>query len=190
MPSSPNFCNTFIKAWDENIGEFIKKYGANGVENNNILIINNNETVKTDYLPPTPLRCFYNIFNGSVCDEDHWNFYNECLNYTRIKNNFTPDDIKFLNTFREYWNENINESMKHAPDNYNENKMIIVVAPNELRWFELTPAALQCFYLAFNGSVCDLDHWQYFTDCLEIARKTSGVYTETYNIRRRRNYYV
>lgn len=190
MSISDEFCNAFINAWDKNMSKFIKKYGDNGVENNNILVINNNETVEADCLANAPLLCFYTMFNGSVCDEDHRQYFNDCLTYAYKKTNFTLDHIEFLNSFIECWNENNDKFMKQVYDRYNYERPIVVVAPNELRWFELTPKALQCFYIAFNGSVCDLDHWQYFLDCLEITKKTTGIYTETYNICRRRNYYV
>ena len=74
----------------------------------------------------------------------------------------------------EDWNENINTFIQRVGDKYDE-KLITVVSDNGLKSIELTPISLQCFYTVFNGSVCDEVHWQYFQECLEYARRITGM---------------
>ena len=188
MSITQDFYNTFINSWNENIDNLTKYYKIKAKDE--IIVVNdNNETIKTHSLSNLLLQCFYKVFNGSVCDKDHWEYFEDCLACTRRKISATSDNTEFLNTFIECWNENINRFIQRVGDKYNK-RLIIVVSNDEVEWFELTPRALQCFYIAFNGSVCDDDHWGCFLDCLVDAMEKTGIDTETYKIRKTMDYYV
>ena len=167
-----DFYNTFINYWNENIDNFTKDY--KGIANHKIIVVNDNKTINTPLLSNLLLQCFYTAFNGKVCDSDHWKYFNECLDRAYVKTKYFRDPMRFLNTFIEYWNENINSFIKRVGNKYDE-KLITVVSNNGLKSIELTPISLQCFYTVFNGSVCDEDHWQYFQECLEYARRITGM---------------
>ena len=81
MSITQNFYNAFKNSWNENIDNFIKKYKIR--VKHEIIVVNDNETIKTHLLPDLLLQCFYTVFNGSVCDEDHWQYFQECLKYAR-----------------------------------------------------------------------------------------------------------
>ena len=188
MSITQDFYNTFINSWNENIDRFVKKNKIIA-NHNKIIIVNDNETIKIDSLSNLLLKCFYTVFNGLVCDRDHWEYYLDCLACTREKIRGIPDDTEFLNTFIECWNENIDRFIKRVGDKYNK-RPIIVFSNDEVKWFELTPIALQCFYRVFNGSVCDDKHWRCFLYCLENAMEITGIDTETYKIRKTMDYYA
>lgn len=187
MSTTQDFCNAFLNYWNENIDKFVNKYKII-TNHDEIIVVNDNETIKKHSLSNLLLKCFYTVFNGLVCDKDHWEYYLDCLACTRRKI-YTTDDTEFLNTFIECWNENINRFIKRVGDKYNK-RPIIVFSNDEVKWFELTPRALQCFYMAFNSSVCDDKHWGCFLDCLANAMKITGIDTETYKIRKTMSYYV
>lgn len=83
------------------------------------------------------LQCFYTAFNGSVCDEDHWKYFNDCLGCVYVKTKYTRDPMRFLNTFIEFWNENIDTFIMRVGNKYDE-KLITVVSNNGLRSVELS----------------------------------------------------
>ena len=188
MSITQDFYNAFINSWNEDIDDLTEDYEIK--TKHEIIVVNdNNETIKTHSLSNLLFQCFYKVFNGTVCDKDHWEYFQDCLACTHKKISATPDDTEFLNTFIECWNENIDKFIQRVGDKYNK-RLIIVTSNDEFEWYELTPRALQCFYIAFNGSVCDLDHWLYFQDCLADAMEITGIDTETYKIRKTRPYYV
>ena len=188
MSITQDFCDVFKNSWNENIDRFVNKYKiiANHDE---IIVVNDNETIKTHSLSNLLLKCFYTVFNGLVCDKDHWEYYLDCLACTRRKISVNSDDTEFLNTFIKCWNENIDKFIKRVGDKYNK-RPIIVFSNYEVKWFELTPRALQCFYRVFNGSVCGNKQWECFLYCLADAMKKTGIDTETYKIRKTMDYYV
>ena len=190
MSITQDFCNVFKNSWNENIDKFVNKYKIIA-NHNEIIIVNDNATIKTDSLSNLLLKCFYTVFNGLVCDRDHWEYYLDCLACTREKISAIPDDTEFLNTFIECWNENSNKFIKRVGDKYNGRPIIVISKFNdEVEWFELTPRALQCFYNTFNGSVCDDRHWNCFLYCLANAKKITGIDTETYKIRKTMSFYT
>lgn len=190
MSITQDFCNVFRDSWNKNIDKFVNKYKiiANHDE---IIVVNDNETIKTHVLSKLLLKCFYTVFNGLVCDKDHWEYYLDCLACTRKKISYNSDDTEFLNTFIKCWNEDIDRFIKRVGDKYNERPIIVFSKANdEVEWFELTPRALQCFYNTFNGSVCDDKHWKCFLYCLANAKEITGIDTETYKIRKTMSFYV
>ena len=46
------------------------------------------------------------------------------------------------------------------------NNCVIVVDGKYSYLYKLAPLTLKCFYNIFNGPVCDIDHWQYFKECM------------------------
>ena len=167
-----DFYNAFINYWNENIDNFTKDY--KDIVKHKIIVVNDNETINSHLLSNLLLQCFYTAFNGPVCDADHWKYFEDCLGRVYVKTKYTRDPMRFLNTFIEFWNEDINTFIMRIGNKYDE-KLITVVSNNGLKSIELTPISLQCFYAVFNGSVCDEDHWQYFQKCLEYARKITGM---------------
>lgn len=190
MSITQDFCNVFRDSWNKNIDKFVKDYKiiANHDE---IIVVNDNETIKTHVLSKLLLKCFYTAFNGLVCDKVHWEYFTDCLACTRRKISATSDDTEFLNTFIECWNENINKFIKRVGNKYNGRPIIVISKANdEVEWFELTPNALQCFYTTFNGSVCDDKHWKCFLYCLANAKEITGIDTETYKISKTMSFYT
>ena len=179
MSISNEFYNIFINSWNENIGEFIRiTNNCNYRTDDDMQVVYNNGMIKEiPQFSDDANICFFTVFNGPACDEDHWEFFKECLSYAYQKNGFIQDTEKNVNVFREYWNAHIDEFNKSVSYKYNK-RYVTVILCNILRWYELTPNAFQCFYSTFNGTVCDSAHWYYFLNCLQDAKNATGIYTE------------
>ena len=180
MSISNEFYNIFINSWNENISEFIRNSNSYNyrIDYFDMQVVYDNGIIKEiPKFSDDASICFYTVFNGPACDEVHWKYFKECLSHAYQKNGFIQDTEKNVNAFMEHWNAHIDEFNKSVSYKYDK-RYITVIFNKVLRWYELTPNAFQCFYRAFNGTVCDPIHWRYFLNCLEIAKKTSGIYTE------------
>ena len=182
MSISQDFVNAFVESWNENMCDFKKYNNGKSVADPNIRVIDDIGREYTYWLPDVPLKCFYTLFNGSVCDEDHWIYFKKCFGWTNQKIGHVKDQDKSYDTFIECWNENIDKFMKQVYDRYNYERPIVVVDGDDLTWVELTTNTLQCFYIAFNGSVCDSNHWHYFMDCIDLASAKTDQFSESHHI--------
>ena len=179
MPIYEKFCNAFIYSWNKNINEYVKKTDMRFEYDLRVVYRKEGIMKEVPQFSDDAIKCFYAAFNGSVCDSEHWEYFKKCFNYVYQKNGFIQDYEKNYSTFREYWNEHIDEFNESLIDRY-KGTHIIVVRNKELLMYNLSQTALQCFYKVFNGKVCDIDHWNYFTRCLEDAEKISKIYTENF----------
>ena len=173
MSNSEKFYNAFLYSWDKNANEYMKR--LNMRLNCDLRVVDCNEKIISE-VPPfsdDAYKYFYSTFNGPVCDEEHWDFFNECMTHVYRKNGFIQDFNKNYSAFREYWNRHIDELNERLIGKYKGN-CILVVHDNDLLLYGLTPIALQCFYRVFNGRVCDFEHWHYFIECLLNAEKMTG----------------
>ena len=185
MSISQDFCDAFINSWYEHIDDKLTEIVKNRCKIKYVIVFTDDNLMKWYELKRPSLYCFFDAFKGSVCDEVHWKYFQDCLNKTRrIKH------IKGLEMFRRifiyYWNNGI-EQFKLDNEKYDGN-LIDVVCNNVIMSYELTPNALQCFHTIFNGTFCDKYHWEYFKYCLEQAAKITGIDTETYEICKIQNY--
>ena len=167
--------NKNIDTWDKNEGELFQIPESD----HTLRIIHCDEeyhrTIEKLYpIPEYSTYCFYAAFNGPVCDEAHWEFFKECGRYVYQKIGFSDDFELNVRTFMEYWNTHIKEFNKSVFDK--NNRCVVVVANDEMLLYRLAPTALKCFIKAFNGLVCDSEHFDYFVDCIRDAQRTTGIY--------------
>lgn len=187
MSFSDELYNTFIKNWNENADEYMIKNNMKFLDVKIRIVdyFNTEPPRVVDYfntkvkIRERPfvgdnMKMFYTVFNGSVCDLDHWNFFQECLNYTYQKNSFTDKFNKKYISFREYWDKHIDDFNKQFELKLAGNDQVIVIdgKNNNTFWYKLRPITLKCFYNAFNGPVCDIDHWNYFKECTDSILST------------------
>ena len=180
MTFSGELYNAFVKVWNENADEYVKK--NNMKVDDNLLVVHyfDKGIEEKSMYQDTDTILFYTVFNGSVCDLDHWELFKECLFYVNQKTRFYYDFDKNYSLFREYWNEHIDEINKQFESKFAGNNRVIVVAGKTSFWYELKPNILKCFYNTFNGPVCDYDHWKYFKECIINASKMTGIKAEKF----------
>ena len=69
--------SAFREYWDRHIDELnerlIGKYKGNHV------IVVRGKSLSSYEIAPKYCQCFYKVFNGTVCDSDHWEYFKECL---------------------------------------------------------------------------------------------------------------
>ena len=69
--------SAFREYWDRYIDELnerlIGKYKGNHV------IVVRGKSLSSYEIAPKYCQCFYKVFNGTVCDSDHWEYFKECL---------------------------------------------------------------------------------------------------------------
>ena len=176
MPFSEEFYNAFIYSWNENADEYMKKTNMRFEYDLRVAYCDEGITKEVPRFSDDAIKIFYMVFNGSVCDSDHWEFFKKCYTYVYQKNGFIEDFNKNYSAFRECWDRHIDELNESINGKYKGN-YILVVHDNDLLLYGLTPAALQCFCKVFNGRVCDFEHWHYFIECLLNAEKMTGNHT-------------
>ena len=182
MTFSGEFYNAFVKVWNENADEYVKKNNMKVYDN--LLVVNYfDKEIKEDslYHYATDIILFYMVFNGSVCDLDHWNYFKECLINASQKSRIHYDFDQNYSVFRECWNEHIDEINKQFESKFAGNNCVIVIAGKTSFWYKLKPNTLKCFYNTFNGPVCDYDHWKYFKECIIKASKMTGIEAEKFH---------
>ena len=174
MSFSERLCNAFIKVWNNNALEYVKRTNMKRVVK--IYIVNYFEKkIRERTYMGHNLNMFYAVFNSSVCDSDHWEFFQECLNYTYQENRATDKFNKKYISFREYWDKHIDDFNRQFERKFAGNNRVIVLDGKNSYWYELAPNILKCFYIAFNEPVCDYEHWQYFKECILNAGSMVGI---------------
>ena len=81
-----------------------------------------------------------------------------------------PDITNLFGNVRSYMSNLLSSSSEELKE-----YRIFVVRNRDLLMYEITPTALECFIKAFNGTVCDYDHWKYFMRCLSGAERMTGI---------------
>lgn len=189
MSTSEKFCNDFIEIWNNNLGEFAKNYWSVGQRDCRVYVLHDDKKILQKIyptLPPYRIYCFYTVFNGPVCDVDHWECFEECSRYVEQKIGSTIDFELNINTFMECWNEHLDEfkerlANKHKRSIFDQmyydigdkHEHIFVVRDKDLAMFGMTQKLYKCFCRVFNGTVCDEEHWKYFAYCLDIMKKAT-----------------
>ena len=69
--------SAFREYWNEHIYELNES--INGKYKGNYIIVVHDNDLLLYGLTPIALQCFYRVFNGRVCDFDHWHYFIDCI---------------------------------------------------------------------------------------------------------------
>ena len=164
MSFSDELYNTFIKNWNENADEYMIKNNMKFLDVKIRIVdyfntepprvvdyFNTKVKIRERTFVGDNMKMFYTVFNGSVCDLDHWEFFQECLNYTYQENRSTDKFNKKYISFREYWDKHIDDFNRQFERKLAGNDKVIVIDGKTASWYRLKPITLKCFYNTFNG---------------------------------------
>ena len=87
--------SAFREYWDEHIDEINRQFERNFAGNNRVIVVHGRDSSWYE-LTPTDLKCFYNTFNGPVCDYDHWQYFVKCIAHARVVTKNRSEKITYI----------------------------------------------------------------------------------------------